>query len=262
MVIRSENRPIALILGGSSGLGAATAKKMAKEGYDLVIVHRDRKSEMAKVTELFDEIGALGARCHTFNADAVHAAKQQDLWSDIKSELDEKRIKIVVHSIAKGNLKPMTGSKDDLTNQDFQLTLQAMAISLFDWVKRIADDGYFETDARVIAFTSEGSFKPLANYAAVSAAKSALETIVRSIALEFAPKGIKANCIQAGVTNTKSFRMIPNHEALLEHAQRRNPNKRLTTPNDVANAVYLLTLPEASWITGTVIKVDGGENLQ
>jgi len=262
MVRRTENRPIALILGGSSGLGAATAKKMAKEGCDLVIVHRDRKSDMATVTELFEEIRALGGRCHTFNADAVHATKQQELWSAIKSELQEKKIKIVVHSIAKGNLKPMVGSKDDLTNQDFQLTLQAMAISLFDWVKRIAVDGYFEDDARVIAFTSEGSRKPLANYAAVSAAKSALEAIVRSIALEFAPNGIKANCIQAGVTNTRSFRMIPNHETLLEHAQLRSPNKRLTTPNDVANAAYLLTLPEASWITGTVIKVDGGESLQ
>ena len=73
--------------------------------------------------------------------------------------------------------------------------------------------------------------------------------------------GIKANCIQAGVTETKSLRMIPGYQKIIENAMQRNPNNRLTTPEDVANAVYLLTTDEAKWITGTVIKVDGGESL-
>jgi len=81
------------------------------------------------------------------------------------------------------------------------------------------------------------------------------------MALEFAPVGIKANCIQAGITMTKSLSMIPGYEKIKAHALQRNPNKRLTTPEDVANAVYLLTTDEAKWITGTVIKVDGGESL-
>lgn len=262
MVIKNEYRPVAMILGGSSGLGAATAKKLAKKGYDLVIVHRDRKSDMADILAFFVEIEQLGAECHHFNADAVHPSKQKELWSVIKEKLRGRKVKVLIHSIAKGNLKPMLEGNNTLNNQDFQLTVQAMAISLFDWVQQIAKDNYFETDSRVIAFTSEGGIKPFTNYAAVSAAKSALEAMIRSIALEFAPYGIKANCIQAGVTDTKSFRMIPNYEALLKHAQKRNPNGRLTTADDVANAVYLLTLPEANWITGTVIKVDGGESLQ
>ena len=74
--------------------------------------------------------------------------------------------------------------------------------------------------------------------------------------------GLKANCIQAGVTDTKSLRLIPGSDQLIRETLRRNPNKRLTTPEDVANVVYLLSTPEASWITGTVIKVDGGESLQ
>ena len=84
---------------------------------------------------------------------------------------------------------------------------------------------------------------------------------MRNMALEFAPLGIKVNCIQAGVTDTPSFRRIPGHEQLKENALKRNPNKRLTTPEDVANVVYLMTLDEAKWITGTVIKADGGESL-
>ena len=80
--------------------------------------------------------------------------------------------------------------------------------------------------------------------------------------MEFAPLGIKANCIQAGATETAAFKMIPGNEKLKASALRRNPNGRLTTPEDVANAVYLLTTDEAKWITGTTIKVDGGESLQ
>ncbi|WP_313777826.1 SDR family oxidoreductase [Flagellimonas meishanensis] len=257
-----NDRPIALILGGSSGLGAATARKLGKEGYDLVIVHRDRKADMMEIDGFFDQVRKEGAECHSFNSDATAPVKQQKLWAEIKNAIKNRQIKVLIHSIAKGNLKPMTGSAASLTDQDIQLTIQAMATSLFDWVKLIADDGFFDGDARVFAFTSEGSGKAWPGYAAVSAAKATLEALVRSMALEFAPMGIKANCIQAGVTDTKSFRMIPEYEKLMGMALERNPNNRLTTPEDVANVVYLLTLPEASWITGTVIKVDGGESLQ
>ena len=258
----NKDRPLALIFGGSSGLGAATAKKLANEGYDLIVVHRNRRADQEEINTLFDIIRGTGAQCHNFNSDAVHTAKQQELWQHIKAVLKGQKIKVMVYSIAKGNLKPIAGEGETLSNQDFQITLQAMAISLFDWVKLISDDQCFDGDARIIAFTSEGNTRAIPNYAAVSAAKAALEAIIRNIALEFAPWGIKANCVQAGVTATKSLKLIPNHKALIRNALSRNPNKRLTTPEDVANATFLLTLPEASWITGTVIKVDGGESLQ
>ena len=99
------------------------------------------------------------------------------------------------------------------------------------------------------------------NYAAVSAAKGTLEAIPRNIALEFASFGIRANCIQAGVTDTASLRMIPGSDQLKEFAIKRNPFSRLTLPEDVANVVYLLSKDEASWINGTILKVDGGESL-
>ena len=79
--------------------------------------------------------------------------------------------------------------------------------------------------------------------------------------MEFAPFGIRANCIQAGVTDTNSFRMIPGNEKLKEYALIRNPFKRLTRPEDIANAVYLLCLDEAAWINGAIIPVNGGEHL-
>ncbi|MEJ2162721.1 MAG: SDR family oxidoreductase, partial [Robiginitalea sp.] len=145
---------------------------------------------------------------------------------------------------------------------DFAITGEAMATNLYGWIRSMEENGLFSEDVRVIAFTSEGSRKVLPGYGAVAAAKASLEAIVRQIAVEFAPRGIRANCIQAGVTDTDSLRMIPESNKILEASLVRNPFQRLTLPKDVANAVYLLCLPEASWITGNILKVDGGESLR
>ncbi len=252
----------ALILGGSSGLGYASAKKLAKHGMNIIIIHRDRRSEIPDIEEAFDEIRQSGVQFESFNADAVKKESREELVEKIKKVLGEKgRIRTLLHSIAKGNLKPMTGEGNLLENIDFQLTIDAMALSLYDWTQAIYKNGLFTKDARVISFTSDGNKKAWKNYAAVSAAKVVLESLTRSMALEFARFGIRANCIQAGITVTRSFQMIPGNETLRVHALKHNPFKRLTVPDDVANAVYLLSKDEASWITGTIIPVNGGEHL-
>ena len=252
-----------LILGGSSGLGFASAKKLAAHGMNIFIVHRDRKDDLPEIKESFDDIRHLGVKLHTFNVDATRRERREELADEIRDILGEKgKIRTLLHSISKGNLKSMSGDEPTLKNDDFQQTIDAMAISLYDWTKLIYNAGLFAKDARILSFTSEGNTKAWKDYAAVSAAKVALEAITRSIALEFAPEGIRANCIQAGVTVTRSFQMIPGYETLRVHATKRNPFKRLTTPADVGNAVYLLSKDEASWITGTVIPVNGGEHLK
>jgi NAD(P)-dependent dehydrogenase (short-subunit alcohol dehydrogenase family) len=254
----------ALILGGSSGLGLATAKKLSREGFNILVVHRDLKIDFQKVEMHFREITLSGNKLFSYSADALNPERRKAIIDEIYGVLCPiGRIKVLVHSIAKGNLKPMVSQEGPtLQNQDFHLTLEAMAISLYDWTKAIWTAGLFASDARIIAFTSEGNTKAWGHYAAVSAAKAALEAITRNIALEFAPMGIRANCIQAGITETASFARIPGSAALRENALRRNPSGRLTLPEDIANAVYLLSREEAKWITGTVIKVDGGESLQ
>ena len=263
MVESMKDKPWALILGGSSGLGLATAKKLGGKGFNLIVVHRDRKSDLPQIAADFEEITSNGVACIGFNMDATSSEKQEDLVVRISEAIKDSKISVLVHSIAKGNLKPMN-SKDsvELNSQDFQLTINAMAISLYDWVKLGIKKDLFAADTRVIAFTSEGNSKAWENYAAVSAAKVTLEAITRNIALEYASKGIKANCIQAGVTDTRSMRMIPNSDLIVKEALKRNPNNRLTKPEDVANAAYLLTTEEAKWITGTILKVDGGESLR
>ncbi|MDX1333867.1 MAG: SDR family oxidoreductase, partial [Robiginitalea sp.] len=138
---------------------------------------------------------------------------------------------------------------------------EAMSYNLYTWVRSLEREGVFATDTRIIAFTSEGNKRVIPGYGAVAAAKASLEAMVRQIAVEFAHRGIRANCIQAGVTDTDSLRQIPGHDRLIEATRRRNPFKRLTRPSEVADAVYLLCREEASWITGNVLKADGGESL-
>ena len=259
----------AIILGGSSGLGLATAKKLAKHGMNICVVHRNSRAQIQEIEKHFNEIREENSAFISFNIDALNSEKRESVLSEIKERLGLKgKVKTLVHSIAKGNLKPMVSeneilslTKGVLQNDDFQITINAMAISLYDWFQAIFDKKLFADDARIISFTSEGNTKPWKNYAAVSAAKVTLEAISRNIALEFAPSGIRANCIQAGVTNTASLNMIPDSESIKNHTLKRNPFGRLTTPEDVANVVYLLSKDEAAWITGTILKVDGGESL-
>ncbi|MFH6603922.1 SDR family oxidoreductase [Maribacter algicola] len=255
----------ALILGGSSGLGLATAKKLALYGYNLIIIHRDARVNMPEIEKDFKQIeeGNRIVLKH-FNCDAAKKEKRESVLKELNTLLKKsEKISVLVHSIAKGSLKPMYEENGTgLNHEDFGITLNAMALSLFDWTKSIFEAGWFAGDSRIVSFTSEGNTKAWPGYAAVSAAKVTLEAITRNIALEYAGMGIKANCIQAGTTETPAFKMIPGNEKLKKSALRRNPNGRLTTPEDVANVVYLLTLDEAKWITGTVIKVDGGESLR
>jgi len=288
----------AIILGGSSGIGLATAEKLAKEGMNLCVLHRDRKKDMQEIQARFESFKSLGVKVLSYNLDAIKSENIEKVIASLKEEMGETgRVRLLLHSIAKGNLKPMTDTQDVrenslnekagveqtplsqafkdlqlilrdegvdkdrpvLTRQDFQLTIEAMALSLYEWVQYLHNSSLFAADARVIGLTSAGNTKAWRDYAAVSAAKSALEAICRSISLEFARFGIRCNVVQPGITDTPSLRMIPSSDILKLNAAVRNPFQRLTQPSDIANALFLLCTDEASWINGAIIPVDGGE---
>ena len=254
----------AIILGASSGLGLATAQKLARHGMNLCLIYRTRRSELPAIVMTYQKLAEENKiQLIHFNVDAIKIENRISVLKKLKENLGKDgKVKLLVHSIAKGNLKPMqSADAPELANDDFHLTIENMAISLYDWTKDIFNNNLFSKDARILSFTSEGNRKAWPNYAAVSAAKAVLEALTRNIALEFAPYGIRANCIQAGVTDTFSFQLIPGSKVLKDHTLERNPFKRLTTPEDVANVVYLLTKDEAAWITGAVIPVNGGEHL-
>lgn len=256
----------AIILGGSSGFGLATAKKLASEGMSICAVHRDRRGSMERIEKEFEEIRGFGNGLLTLNLDALSQEGVSSVISALHDKLGSSgKVRVLLHSIAYGNLKPIAPTDNSeaaiMEEEDMSRTIHSMGTSLLTWVQRLHKEKLFATDARVIGLTSEGNEIAWKGYAAVSAAKCALESVSRSIAVEFAKFGIRSNIIQAGVTDTPALRLIPGSEKMKEAALSRNPLKRLTQVEDVANAIYLLSLEEASWINGSLIRVDGGEHI-
>jgi NAD(P)-dependent dehydrogenase (short-subunit alcohol dehydrogenase family) len=308
-----------LILGGSSGFGLAAARKLAAHGMNLAIVHRDRRAALPSIHAEFERIRATGVSLCSFNSDATDAEQRRAVVRGLEDAMRPNgRLRLLMHSIAFGNLKPLFASGESasapatehadmtlldrlaaqidvsperlshavdrlfqegsdalhvlaqcspgpgdaaLTEDDFAHTVHAMGTSLVGWVQEIMQHRLFADDARVVGMTSEGNTVAWEGYAAVSAAKAALESASRSLAVELARHGLRSNIVQAGITDTPALRRIPGHQRLKASARLRNPFRRLTTPEDVANVVYLLSLDEAAWINGALIRVDGGEHV-
>ena len=256
----------AIILGGSSGIGLASARTLAEKGMNLCILHRDRRADLRQIESHFSLLRSMGIELISFNKDALKPESRKEVLESLESiQSKGGSIRLLLHSIAKGNLNPMNPDEERqkrLSEADFRITLLAMATSLWEWTQGILELDMFSADARVIGLTSEGNQKVWPGYGAVSAAKSTLESLIRQMAVELAPLGIRANAVQAGVTDTPSMRMIPQAEQLKEIARQRNPFQRLTLPEDVAKVIYLLCTDEAAWINGAIIPVDGGERLR
>jgi NAD(P)-dependent dehydrogenase (short-subunit alcohol dehydrogenase family) len=255
----------ALILGSSSGFGEAAARAFATAGYNIFGIHLDRKSTLPHVEEVLGQLRATGRDVEFFNINAAQSAKRDDIVQHIDQRLEAsgEKVRVLMHSLAFGTLKPFIGlnGKGGLSQKELEMTLDVMANSLLYWVQALVDRGLMGEGGRVFSMTSTGDTHAWSSYGAVSAAKAALEAHTRQLALELATVGITVNAIRAGVTDTPALRKIPGSEEMVVSAAQRNPHKRLTTPEDVAQALVALARPETYWITGNVIGVDGGEEI-
>lgn len=251
----------ALILGVSSGFGAAVARSLSQSGMHILGVHLDRKSGMATVEALASELESNGSQVHFFNINASDAEKRSQAISEMKNVCDH--VQVLVHSLAFGALKPFFPAEPEtpLSQSQMDMTLDVMANSLVYWTQDLLSQKLLGEGSRIYAMTSAGSTRVWKSYGAVSAAKSALESHIRQLALELAPHKITANAIRAGVTDTPALRKIPGNPEMLEMAQKKNPHHRLTTPEDIGACILALSLPHTHWLTGNVLGVDGGENI-
>ncbi len=248
----------ALILGASTGFGAEAGFALAGAGYDICGVHLDRKAGMALADETKRRIESKGRRALFFNVNAADAEKRKEVVDALAAEKAD--VKVLMHSLAFGALKPFIAD-DHITEAQMDMTLNVMAHSLVYWTQDLVLRGLMGKGGRIFSMTSSGSTRAIASYGAVSAAKCALESHTRQLAYELAPKGIAVNAIRAGVTITAASTKIPGSDKLFEGAAQKNPGKRLTTPADVAGAMVALCHPDAGWLTGNVINVDGGEEI-
>ncbi|MCS7222241.1 MAG: SDR family oxidoreductase [Anaerolineae bacterium] len=257
----------ALILGASSGFGAATALELARAGMNIFGVHLDRKATMPNVERIVGEIESMGRRAVFFNQNAADPEARAQALDRMQAVLNETNppqpIHLMMHSLAFGSLLPFIADspKEVISQKQMEMTLDVMAHSLVYWVQDLFWRGMLARGSRVFSMTSAGSYRAFKTYGAVSAAKAALEAHTRQLALELGPYGILVNCIEAGVTDTPALRKIPGHEEMIAEAMRRNPMGRMTTPQDIANTIRALADPSVAWITGAVIRVDGGESI-
>lgn len=254
----------ALILGASSGFGAATARALAEAGMNIFGVHLDPRSTRDRAGAVIADIEATGRRAVFFNTNAADARRRQRVLGKLVEILGNDplgTLHLMMHSLAFGSLKPYIAETpgEAVSEDEMEMTLRVMAHSLVYWAQDLVRMDLLGEGSRIYALTSLGSERASDHYGPVSAAKAALEAHMRQLALELAPQGVAVNCLMPGVTDTPALRAIPGHERLVAQVKDQHPAGRMTTPEDVAKTLVVLADPRLTWISGTVIPVDGGE---
>ena len=250
-----------LLLGGSTGHGAATAKKLAGDGYGIIAFHFDRGDAKKIAEETIAEVNQLSnGRCHYFNTNAASEETIDEYLPKISEITKGASLKLLLHSIAFGTTTNFFGEKP-VTQRQMDMTVHVMGNSLLYWTQKLFSEKLLGEGSRVMGLTSEGNYLAMEGYGPVSVAKVAMEAIIRQIGWELGQYGITANAVQAGVTPTRALTKITDKwEDWIENTKKRNPMHRTTTPDDVAGTVSMLLKPEADFINCSIIYCDGGEH--
>lgn len=241
---------VAMITGGARGIGRATAIKLAKEGCSIAIVYYNSSDE---AISLVQEIEGLDQKCIAIQANVADLSSVKTLFEHFVTSFD--RLDYLVSNAASGVLKPAA----KMSTKHWRWCLETNALAL----NHLVNEGkkFMPSGSRVIALSSLGAHRAIPNYAFIGASKAALEALVRSLSLELAEVGISVNTVSAGVVDTDALKYFPNREQLLDEYQSRSLSPKSLTTQDVANAIYLLCLPEAEMIKGHTLFVDAGYSI-
>ena len=249
----------ALILGVSSGIGKACAIELASKGLNIIGLYMRKPKDV--IHNIKTEIESLNVNAQLIKMNACNYEEMNSLLSS--SQFQNIKIKTLIHSLAFGSMKPFINreSSSTLNKKNIDMTLDVMSNSLIYWTQSLYENNLFMDGSQIIGMTSSGGRRQWKSYGAVSMSKAALESACRQLAVELAKDNIAVNTIQAGVTDTPALRKIPGNEDMIERTLAINPSNRLTTPDDIAKVVSLISLSNDSWMTGNIIRVDGGEDI-
>jgi enoyl-[acyl-carrier protein] reductase III len=238
---------IALVTGASRGIGRAIALKLAAAGCDVAVNYVNSHEEADAVCAA---VRAAGRRACAIQADVGKPESVTELFGELGRHWDH--LDILVSNAASGVLKPTL----EMTLKHWRWCLETNALALALLAQRAVP--LMPAGGRIVAMSSLGADRAMPGYGFVGASKAALESLVRTLAQELGPRGIRVNAVSAGVVDTDALRAFPERDVLLSTFAERAPAGKALTVDDVAGAVYLLCLPEAAMITGHTLAVDGG----
>ena len=241
-----------LVTGGTKGIGLAIARRFAKPRVDVFLNYRadETAAERARV-----EIDALGARCHVIRGDVGTPAGAAAVLDEVRAKTD--RIDQLVHCA----VKVLPGPLLEIDPVGFTDAINLNGTAMVYLVQ--AARPLLRSGSTVFFLSSRGSRVPLPNYAAVGAGKSLAESLVRYLALELAPLGVRANCVAPGAVDTDALRQVygDRTDEVLRQSAAANPSGRNVTDDDYCSLIEYLASPGAAMIQGQVVFVNGGSYL-
>jgi enoyl-[acyl-carrier protein] reductase III len=235
-----------VVTGGTRGIGKAIALRFAADGATRVVLGYMRNDKAAG--EAAEEISAAGAEPVLVRGNVASEKVIVELAS-------HGPYSVVVHNAATGVIKPALETDD----KHWDWTLNANARALLSLARACAPD--MKSGSSIVAISSLGAQRVLENYVLVGTSKAALESVVRYLAVELAPRGIRVNAVSGGVVETDALEHFPNREDMLHAANTRTPAGRLVEPQDIAGAVAFLASSDAAMVRGHTLIVDGGFSL-
>ena len=233
-----------LVTGGTRGIGKGIALRFAELGAARVAVSYLRNDRAAEETA--EEIRSHGAEPIVLRGNLGDPGKAAEIVAGAGP------VDVLVSNAATGVIRPLL----ELTEKHWDWTLNANARALFTLARLAAPA--MPAGSSIVAISSMGGERVLENYSLVGTSKAALESLVRYLAVELAPRGIRVNAVSAGLVDTGALEHFPNREEMLSYYLGRTPAGRLVEPPDVADAVCFLASPAAEMIRGQAIIVDGG----
>jgi NAD(P)-dependent dehydrogenase (short-subunit alcohol dehydrogenase family) len=240
------DQKVIVILGATGGIGSEIAKTAAKLGAKLILVARNQQ----KLKDLSTNLGNV----EFFNGDITDFDFLQDTVNTVEEKYS--KIDVLIHSVGSILLKPI----HVITEEEFKDTINLNLTSAFLAIKAVIRGMMRRKSGSIIVISSVAASKGLRNHETISAAKGGLESMIRSAAITYASRGVRLNGVALGLVDTPLSKnaKLTSSEKALEISNKMHPLGRIGTPEDIVDAILYLASDKSSWVTGTIIPIDGG----